>query len=56
MKNKNASPKNPPAASVSSTRTSSETLFGEHNQLVIVHNGQDYLLRITSANKLILNK
>jgi hemin uptake protein HemP len=56
MKEKNAESKNPLPASASLARTSSEALFGERNQLVIVHNGQNYLLRITSGNKLILTK
>jgi hemin uptake protein HemP len=34
----------------------SDTLFGDRKTLVILHNGEEYRLRITSSNKLILTK
>lgn len=34
----------------------SEDLFGNSNQLVILHDGEEYRLRITQKNKLILTK
>jgi hemin uptake protein HemP len=42
----------PPAA----RRVSSMALFGDERELVIVHHGQVYRLRITKADKLILTK
>jgi hemin uptake protein HemP len=35
---------------------SSAALLGKHNQIVIVHDGQRYQLRITKLRKLILTK
>jgi len=35
--------------------TSSE-LFDEHQEIIILHAGEEYRLRITSNNKLILTK
>jgi len=35
---------------------SSATLTGETKELVIIHNNQRYMLRITANNKLILTK
>ncbi len=37
-------------------RLSSATLFGDRREVVIVHRGQEYLLRITRSDKLILTK
>jgi hemin uptake protein HemP len=37
-------------------RLSSQTLFGTRNEIVIVHNDDEYRLRITSNGKLILTK
>jgi hemin uptake protein HemP len=37
-------------------RLSSTSLFGGREEIVIVHSGQDYRLRITKADKLILTK
>lgn len=37
-------------------RVSSGTLFGDDREVVIVHHGQMYRLRITKADKLILTK
>lgn len=34
----------------------SEDLFGTSNELVILHDGEEYRLRITRNNKLILTK
>jgi hemin uptake protein HemP len=41
----------PPASTVRS-----EDLFGESNQLRIIHNQEIYILRITANDKLILTK
>ena len=35
-------------------RVSSEALLGERKELVIVHNGREYRLRLTQNGKLIL--
>jgi len=35
---------------------SSSALFGTRNEIVIVHNDEEYRLRITSNGKLILTK
>jgi hemin uptake protein HemP len=35
-------------------RVASSALFGEATALVIVHNGREYLLRVTQNGKLIL--
>jgi hemin uptake protein HemP len=35
-------------------RVSSETLLGEAKELVIVHNGREYRLRLTQNGKLLL--
>jgi hemin uptake protein HemP len=37
-------------------RLSSSVLFGTRNEIVIVHNDEEYRLRITSNGKLILTK
>jgi hemin uptake protein HemP len=37
-------------------RISSTALFRDDREVVIVHHGQEYRLRITKADKLILNK
>jgi hemin uptake protein HemP len=37
-------------------RIDSPTLFGEDREVVIVHQAQEYRLRITKADKLILTK
>jgi len=37
-------------------RMRSRTLFNQHNEVVIEHAGQEYRLRITRQNKLILTK
>lgn len=33
-----------------------ETLFGEHREIVLIHEGERYRLRITRRGKLILQK
>ena len=38
----------------SARRVASEALLGAHKELVIVHNGREYRLRITQNGKLIL--
>jgi hemin uptake protein HemP len=35
-------------------RVTSETLLGKPGELVIVHNGREYRLRLTQSGKLIL--
>ena len=35
-------------------RVSSETLLGARGELVILHNGREYRLRLTQSGKLIL--
>jgi len=35
-------------------RILSETLFGERREVVILHNGREYRLRLTQNDKLIL--
>lgn len=37
-----------------SRRVTSEVLLGQRRELVIVHNGRDYKLRLTQNGKLIL--
>jgi hemin uptake protein HemP len=37
-------------------KLSSSVLFGTRNEVVIVHNDEEYRLRITRAGKLILTK
>ena len=36
------------------SRVSSETLLGARGELVILHNGREYRLRLTQSGKLIL--
>jgi hemin uptake protein HemP len=43
-------------ASKRSPQIDSRKLFGPHRQLSIIHNSQQYTLRITSNDKLILTK
>ena len=45
-----------PRAPANPPMIASETLFGEGRQLIIVHHGERYVLRITRQGKLILNK
>jgi hemin uptake protein HemP len=46
----------PIAASSPRVRMSSRDLFRGGREIVILHAGQEYLLRITRADKLILTK
>lgn len=52
----------PPAPPASATRhaeqpiVNAQQLFGDKRELVIVHNGERYRLRITANDKLILTK
>lgn len=39
-----------------STRLRSQDLFRDGNELIIEHQGQEYRLRLTRNDKLILNK
>jgi hemin uptake protein HemP len=47
----------PPKETLNDRRKlSSSVLFGTRNEVVIVHNDEEYRLRITRAGKLILTK
>ena len=47
----------PPAAEPAITRqVASAALFPGRREIIIVHHGQEYRLRITRADKLILTK
>lgn len=47
--------KNPDgAATEAPARVSSESLLGPRGELLIVHNGREYRLRLTQSGKLIL--
>ncbi len=37
-------------------RLTSAELFGDHQEIIILHDGGEYRLRITSNNKLIMTK
>jgi hemin uptake protein HemP len=43
-----------PAQSGTLHRVSSEALFGSRREVVILHNGREYRLRLTQNGKLIL--
>jgi hemin uptake protein HemP len=43
-----------PADLAAPRRVSSELLLGQRNELLIVHNGREYRLRLTQNGKLIL--
>ncbi|MEW8256968.1 MAG: hemin uptake protein HemP [Candidatus Thiodiazotropha taylori] len=43
-------------APIAIRRLSSESLMSGRNRLVILHNGDEYILRITRQGKLILTK
>ena len=43
-----------PAGEGNRTPISSEALFGERREVVILHNGREYRLRLTQNDKLIL--
>ena len=44
----------PGAGQWPATRVSSETLLGDRKELVILHNGREYRLRLTQNGRLIL--
>jgi hemin uptake protein HemP len=44
------------AAPATRIRMSSDEMFRGRREVVIVHGGQEYLLRITKSDKLILTK
>lgn len=44
------------AAALSGKKLSSEKLFGASNEVLIQHQGDTYILRLTKQNKLILTK
>ena len=50
----NTEPQPSPQPSEALKRVSSETLLGQARELVIVHNGREYRLRLTQNGKLIL--
>ena len=43
-----------PSVHSDAKRISSEALFGEQREVVILHNGREYRLRLTQNDKLIL--
>ena len=43
-----------PLGTAKPQKTSSEALLGAYRELVIVHNGREYRLRLTQNDKLIL--
>ena len=45
-----------PTASTSERQVPSTALFQGRREIIIVHHGQEYRLRITRADKLILTK
>lgn len=45
-----------PAQLILGNVLSSEKLFGNHNEVVIRHQNERYVLRLTKQNKLILTK
>ena len=45
-----------PAAAEAPRRINVADLLGDENEIVLVHNGADYRLRLTAANRLILKK
>lgn len=47
-------PQAPPQPPRDPNRVSSEALLGRKGELVIVHNGREYRLRLTQNGKLIL--
>lgn len=49
-------PTEPPAGLAHVRRLESTTLFEHGREVVIVHHGQEYRLRITKSGKLILTK
>jgi len=44
----------PPSQTSAIKRVASRDLLGEHGELVIIHQGREYRLRITQNGKLIL--
>ena len=50
----NPKPQHPVPPSEVLKRVSSESLLGEAKELVIVHNGREYRLRLTQSGKLLL--
>lgn len=47
-------PQQPTQSSPALKRVSSESLLGQAKELLIVHNGREYRLRLTQNGKLIL--
>ncbi|MBS7698716.1 MAG: hemin uptake protein HemP [Chelatococcus sp.] len=59
MSSHETSPPAPPASAKHSAEqpvVNAQQLFGDKRELVIVHNGERYRLRITANDKLILTK
>ncbi|MGE0876559.1 MAG: hemin uptake protein HemP [Burkholderiales bacterium] len=54
MSSKPVPPKPVPPSDPPAPRVSSAALLGAGRQLVILHNGREYVLRLTQAGKLIL--
>ena len=49
-----AKPTDMPRPQAAPSRVSSETLLGTRGELLILHNGREYRLRLTQSGKLIL--
>jgi hemin uptake protein HemP len=56
MKNPDSSNNNPNTNNHPATVLTSKELLGERRELVILHEGELYRLRLTKNNKLILTK
>lgn len=56
MNDNNPVPSRKPATPPAVPRILSEELFAGAREIIIQHQGLDYRLRLTSQNKLILNK
>jgi hemin uptake protein HemP len=52
--NSEAKPQLRDPSKVAPQKVSSEALFGANRELVIIHNGREYRLRLTQNDKLIL--
>ena len=53
---KNQTEKNPPNPDEPRLKIDTKELFKTANEIIITHRGEDYHLRITSNDKLILTK
>ncbi len=53
---KNATEKNAPLSEEMRLKIDTKELFKTQNEIIIIHRGEEYRLRITSNDKLILTK